>query len=316
MIMNPTTMEETGSIDLSGLMKSGDLDGSPEPYRMLVHGKFVYLILQHLNQFMPFTPGEIVVIDTETDMVATTIALSNRNPFSDLQFTAALPQGPRILVSSVDDFGVLDGGVEAIDPATNMVDADPVLTEVDVNGNITFFEIVSPTQGYALVLSADGMFNTSLVHFDPSSRMLLSTLASNLPSTPNFAINNEGHLYMGPNDMTLPGVRIFDTNLAVELTAAPISMGSLPPSWIVMVETPQVPLTVHKIGEGTVTSLPVGLVCDPVCTQNFPAGTEVTLTAVADVGATFTGWEGSDCTGLGTCTVILDQEKAVKATFE
>lgn len=317
LIINPSTMTEIGSIDLTALVKQGDLDGSPEPYRMLVHGDSVYLILQHLNQFVPFAPGEVVVIDTATDMVTINpIVLSTRNPFTDLQFTATLPRGPRILVSSVGDFLMLDGGIEAIDPATNTVDADLVMTESDVNGNITFFEVVSPAQGYALVLSADGMFTTSLVQFNPSTGGLLSTLASGLASTSNFAINNKGHLYIGPNDKTSPGVRIFDTNLAVELTTDPMNMGALPPGWIVMVEEPQVALTVNKTGAGTVISLPVGLFCDPVCTQNFPTGAEVTLTATPDAGATFTGWEGSGCTGTGTCTVTLDQEKAVTATFE
>lgn len=320
MIIDPSSMEETGSIDLSAMVKQGDLDGSPEPYRMLVHGNFVYLILQHLNQFVPFTPGEIVVIDTATDTVTGTITLSNLNPFSDLQFTAALPRGPRILVSSVNDFLAIDGGIEAIDPATNTVDADPVMTEADVNGNISFFEVISPTQGYALVSSVDGMFTTSLVQFNPSTGALLSTLASGLPSTPNFAVNNEGHLYMGPNDTASPssevGVRIFDTHLAVELTATPINVGALPPGWIVMVEKPRVALHVNTTGAGTVISLPVGLSCNPVCMRKFPAGVEVTLTAIPDAGATFTGWQGGGCTGTETCTVTLDQETAVMATFQ
>ncbi len=320
LIIDPSTMMETDTIDLTDLMKPDDLDGSPEPYRMLVLGDKVYLILQHLNFFESVVPGEIVVIDTVTDTVITTIALSNRNPFSDLQFTAALPRGPRILVSSTDDFKALDGGIEAIDPVTNTVDADPVVTENNLNGNITFFEVVSPTQGYALIDATDESFSTSLVQFNPSTGTLLSTLASNLPPTPNFAINNEGHLYMGPNDTASPkaevGVRIFDTRLAVELTAAPLNMGALPPGWIVMVEAPQVALIVQTGGAGSVTSLPVGLFCDPVCTQNFPAGAVVTLTAIPDAGATFTGWQGGGCTGMGACTVTLNQEQAVTATFE
>jgi hypothetical protein len=41
----------------------------------------------------------------------------------------------------------------------------------------------------------------------------------------------------------------------------------------------------------------------------------VTLTPTADAGSTFTGWSGA-CTGTGTCTVTMDQDRAVTATFD
>ena len=151
LIIDPSTLTELDTIDLSPFIKPDDIDGSPEPFRMLVQGDTVYLILQHLDRIMtfqpPLAPGEIVVIDALTDTVTTTIPLAGSNPFSDLQYTVALPQGPRILVSSVNAFGVLDDGIEAIDPATNTVDATPVLNEMAVNGDINFFQIISATQG-------------------------------------------------------------------------------------------------------------------------------------------------------------------------
>jgi hypothetical protein len=290
---------------------------------MLVHGDTVYLILQHLDRLqalqLPLAPGEIVAIDTLTDTVAAVIPLATPNPFSDLQYTAALPRGPRILVSSVNDFGVLDGGIEAIDPATNTVDAGFVLAETAVNGNITFFEVLSATQAYAVVGLVDGSFTNALIQFNPSTGELISTLATGLPFTLNFAVSNAGELYVGPVDTVslTPGVRIFNTVSAQEITTAPISVGALPPGWIVMVEAPQVALTVHQTGTGTglVSSMPAGL-CDPSCTHNFPVDTAVTLTAVPAASSTFVGWQGEGCTGTGTCTVTMNQEKAVTAVFD
>jgi hypothetical protein len=244
LIIDPSSLSITGAIDLANLIKPTDLDNSPEPFRMLAHGDTVYLALQHLDQFQalqtPLAPGEIVVIDTLTDSVTAVIPLATPNPFSDLQYTAALPRGPRVLVSSVNDFGVLDGGIEAIDPATNTVDADFVLAETAVNGNITFFEVVSATQAYAIVGLVDGSFTNALVQFNPSTGESISTLATGLPFTLNFAINNAGELYVGPVDTAspTPGVRIFDTVSAQEITTEPISVGALPPGWIVMVEEP------------------------------------------------------------------------------
>ncbi len=319
----PTTLMETGTIDLANLIKSGDTDGSPEPFRMLVHGGFVYVILQHLDRTQSLSPplarGEVVVIDAATDMVTAVIPLAIPNPFSDLQYTAALARGPRILVSSVNNFGVLDGGIQAIDPATNTLDSDFILSEATGNGDISFFEVVSETQAYAIVGLADGSFTNALMQFNPSNGALLSTVATGLAFTLNFAINNAGELYMGPVDTNNmppdPGVRIFDTASAQELTAAPIPVGALPGGWIVMVEAPQVALTVHKTGAGTVTSMPAGLMCDPVCTSNFPVDAEVTLTATPDMGETFSGWTGGGCEEAPTCTVKMDRAKAVTATF-
>ncbi|MBI4917288.1 MAG: hypothetical protein HY825_15730 [Acidobacteria bacterium] len=50
------------------------------------------------------------------------------------------------------------------------------------------------------------------------------------------------------------------------------------------------------VGAGTVTSAPPAIHCDPTCAANFPFGSEVTLTASAEEGSTFTGWSGA-CAG-------------------
>ncbi len=79
-------------------------------------------------------------------------------------------------------------------------------------------------------------------------------------------------------------------------------------------------LTVAKAGapaDGTVTSAPTGIDCGPTCSHDFAAGSDVTLTATADTGSTFTGWSGSgiSCSGTGTCTVALNADEIVTATF-
>ncbi len=70
-----------------------------------------------------------------------------------------------------------------------------------------------------------------------------------------------------------------------------------------------VPVNVTKngLGSGTVTSSPVGINCGPDCSEEFPEGTAVTLTAKAGEGSKFTGWSGGGCASSGTdpCKMAL-----------
>ena len=82
------------------------------------------------------------------------------------------------------------------------------------------------------------------------------------------------------------------------------------------VAVPTYDLTVTKIGtgEGTVSSNPAGINCGSDCTENYPEGTSVTLTATPDSSFVFAGWSGA-CSGSGTCVVTMDAAKNVTATF-
>uniref|UniRef100_UPI000B360824 DUF7948 domain-containing protein n=1 Tax=Crenothrix polyspora TaxID=360316 RepID=UPI000B360824 len=80
---------------------------------------------------------------------------------------------------------------------------------------------------------------------------------------------------------------------------------------------PGIPLTVIKAGDGagTVASDIPGIDCGVDCTEAYEPGAQVTLTAEPDTNSIFTGWTGA-CTGTAPCTVTLDTEKTVTATFK
>lgn len=80
--------------------------------------------------------------------------------------------------------------------------------------------------------------------------------------------------------------------------------------------TSSVTLTVATagLGTGSVVSLPAGIDCVTTCSATFPSGTPVTLTAMPDAVSTFTGWSGA-CSGTGSCTVVLNGNTTVTATF-
>ncbi len=75
-------------------------------------------------------------------------------------------------------------------------------------------------------------------------------------------------------------------------------------------------LDVEKTGTGlgTVTSTPAGIDCGGTCTAVYPGGGMVALTATANPGSTFTGWDGA-CTGAAACEVTLAGAVSVTATF-
>jgi subtilisin family serine protease len=72
-------------------------------------------------------------------------------------------------------------------------------------------------------------------------------------------------------------------------------------------------VTVTKTGAGTVTSNPAGINCGGDCTGTYPGGTTMTLTAAADAGSVFTGWNGGGCAGAGAC--VVSTTATVTATF-
>jgi len=49
---------------------------------------------------------------------------------------------------------------------------------------------------------------------------------------------------------------------------------------------------------------------------SYPFGTKVTLAASSDGGSTFSGWSGGGCSGTGSCTLTIEVDTAVTATFD
>jgi hypothetical protein len=74
-------------------------------------------------------------------------------------------------------------------------------------------------------------------------------------------------------------------------------------------------VTENGTGSGTVTSSPPGISCPPTCSAGYDTGTSVVLSAQAASGSTFSGWSGEGCTGTGTCTVTMNGNKSVTASF-
>jgi len=68
--------------------------------------------------------------------------------------------------------------------------------------------------------------------------------------------------------------------------------------------------TVNFPGSFTVNSV----ACPNICSELFPAGTAVTITAVPAAGNTFTGWL-APCSGTGACNLTINSAELVFANF-
>jgi hypothetical protein len=58
----------------------------------------------------------------------------------------------------------------------------------------------------------------------------------------------------------------------------------------------------------------MGIECGADCDERYPRGSLVSLTATPDADFVFGGWTGA-CTGLGVCTIAMDEATSVEATF-
>jgi hypothetical protein len=102
---------------------------------------------------------------------------------------------------------------------------------------------------------------------------------------------------------------------ATTITATDASGASA--STTLTVVQPRFVLTVVKAGLGSalgsVSSSPDGISCDSDCTNDYAAGTVVTLTA--SPALLVSGWSGCDSAQGATCTVRMDSARSVTVTF-
>ena len=76
-------------------------------------------------------------------------------------------------------------------------------------------------------------------------------------------------------------------------------------------------IDVEGTGSGVVTSDTGAISCDPFCSDEYPEGAVVILTATPAPGSVFVSWKYCDSGGVNgrQCTVTMSKAKTVKATF-
>jgi len=89
------------------------------------------------------------------------------------------------------------------------------------------------------------------------------------------------------------------------------------PIWSFSTESRPYNLSVVLGGSGgRVESVPAGIDCGSDCSESYPAGSVVRLTAHPRDDSVFAGWSGGGCSGGGDCMVTLNEDLVVTATFD
>jgi hypothetical protein len=152
-----------------------DADGTPEMDCMILIGDLLFVSIQRLDRndyWFPVSPSYLAVIDTRADTLydcdtdtpgVQAVELTGTDPFGELHFD---PYAGLVYFTSVGRWGMIDGGVERVDPSA-LESLGFLLTESASGGDINDVVIFSPSIGYAVV--TDASFNNLLVRFDPST---------------------------------------------------------------------------------------------------------------------------------------------------
>jgi hypothetical protein len=110
------------------------------------------------------------------------------------------------------------------------------------------------------------------------------------------------------NNTSMTALACAATTLCVAGDASGNELAGTPP-------LQQLAVDLGGTGSGTVTSGDGTISCPGSCSSGFAQGSQVTLTATAASGSTFTGWSGGGCSGTGTCMVTMSADQTVTATF-
>ena len=229
LIVDPSTGDSLGAISLAAY---ADADGIPDADRMIRVGTRLFVALGRLANFQPTSTSLVVAIDVRTDTVidadpgtpgVQAIVLPGTNPTTTLEYD---PASRRLIVGCTGHYGAFDGGVVWIDPET-LVSEGYAITEAALAGDVLDVVWGSPMRSFAIV--SDAGFNTSLVAWNPTTGLKLSTMfAPGGFSLADAGLDDRGELYVCDNDPTAPGLYVFAAATGA-LLAGPLDTG-LPPS--------------------------------------------------------------------------------------
>jgi len=226
-IIDPSTGEKTGEIDLSGFVAYAGTDSAettPNMSSLAIVGGKLYVACQRLKGWNPGDVSLLVVISVAGDSVIKSIELNNKNPHDIAKF------GDKLYVCCTGSFwDPTDGGIEIVDTITDNAQG-VLISETQLGGNVCGITVVSASKGYVLVMGT--WPNTQVIPFNVQTGTTENALAE-VSSAVDAEFNGNGKLYVADRSTEHPGIYIYDTSVDT-LIAGPISTG-LPPNCIAFV---------------------------------------------------------------------------------
>jgi hypothetical protein len=262
--VDPTTGEVTDSIDLSAF---ADADGIPEMGQMAIWGNRLFVAVQRLDRdyfWLPSPPSYLVVIDTETNQLVDAdpaapgvqgITLAKTNPSTEILED---PGTGALYVGEAGKWGVLDGGIEAIDPAM-LGSLGLVTTEAELGGEVNDFTIGLDGRAHAVVSVSSPSWEAFAIAFDWATGAKIEDVWRPGGFNVTDVEVHEGarELFVSDRTYANPGVRVFDAVGGSQLTLGPLDVG-LPPHDLLIVgeEIVGVPEGARPPGESALTVWP------------------------------------------------------------
>lgn len=235
LVVNPQTGATTGRIDLSPF---ADADGLPEMDRLIRVGARVFVSIQRLDRNAGFSPtdhSDVVVIDPATDAIVDAdpstvgtqpIRLTVKNPVTAFAFD---PATQRLLIGCTGAYGVVDGGIEWVDPVA-LASAGLAITGAALGGDLGDVVWNGAAHSYAIVTDAGPPFDARLVSWSASSGQVIGTVFSpGAFALPDAEANDRGELYVCDNAFTNPGLFVFSTANDAMIAGPLWDAGASPP---------------------------------------------------------------------------------------
>jgi hypothetical protein len=231
-IVDTNQGRRSGLIDFTWL---ADADGIPEMDHMVRVGDYIFVSIQRLNRDTDWGPvgaSYIAVFNAFTEQFVDTdpvtagtqaLRMVATNPFGEMVMN---PKTPVIWVPAAGRFGILDGGLEIVNPAT--LESQLVLTESQLGGDISDVVPIDENRGVAIV--SDANFNSMLVGFDLSVSGPVDTLyAPGGFVLQDAELSRDQRIFVSDRTVVRPGIRVFTSDTWTQITNTPIDV-CLPPA--------------------------------------------------------------------------------------
>jgi hypothetical protein len=240
--VDPSSGEHTDTIDLSPF---ADVDGIPEMFGLAISGDRLYVAIQRLNRnngWLPAGGSCLAVIDLADNTIIDIdpgltglqgIELTGQNPNSWIHID---PATGYFLIAELGFYGVNDGGIEIIDPVTEL-SLGFAITEEILGGDIYEWDSADDGTGFASILSPS--WTPSIVAFDlntGSNRGVLITSSE-------FAYRNlmvddlRRQLFIADRTYADPGILVYNIDTLFQQNDGPIATG-LYPHYLLLIEGP------------------------------------------------------------------------------